>query len=139
MKTKLSVRFHLATWCVAIILTIIPFFGGMKTEQFTGTVIATLFWMAVYYLFFNYLTPSFLVQKKLTSFLSIALAAVLVLPFIGYSLLFLYRALFNGSLDHFYSGYSVSMHFSGLKALVMAGLFGSLFRMICEYHNTDQK
>jgi hypothetical protein len=133
MKTKLSLWLHGAVWCVACILTLIPLFGGKPAEQFTGNVIATLVWMAVYYLFFLYVAPSFLLEKKLVAFFGISVVVLLILPFFGYSLLFLSRALFKGNFSDFYHGYSLGMHLSGFKALALAGVYGSFFRLIVEH------
>jgi len=133
MKTILSTRLHLATWIVACILTLAPLFNGRPMEQFTGTVIATLFWMAVYYLFFYYIAPVFLLQKKLLAFFGISIIILVILPFFGYTLLLLSKALFQRTFANFYKIYSVQMHFSGFKALVLAGLYGSFFRLIVEY------
>ncbi len=133
MKSQLSFRLHIITWCFAIILTLIPSFSHFQAERLVGNLIAALFWMAVYYLFFLYLVPNYILTGKITMFFAVSVLAVIILPFIGYTLLLLSRALFNGSFSEFYKGYTPAVHFSGLKAMVMAGLFGSLFRMICEY------
>ena len=126
-------QLHTATWVVAILLTLIPLFSGKPAEQITGNVIATLFWMAVYYIFFFYVSPAFLLKKKLVEFFGISLLIVLLLPFIGYSLLFLSRALFRGNFANLYSGYSPGMHLSGAKAMALAGVYGSFFRLIAEH------
>jgi hypothetical protein len=133
MKTTLTTRFHIATWTVACILTLIPLFNGRPVEVFVGNIIATLFWMAVYYLFFLYMAPAYLIPGKLFAFFSISAGLLLVLPFIGYSLLLLSKAIFNGDFNNFYKIYSLQMHYSGFKALVMAGLYGSFFRLIVEF------
>ena len=133
MKTTLSTRLHITTWIVACILTLLTLFKGTPVEQFVGTVIATLFWMAVYYLFFLYAAPAFLLSKKLLVFFGISIALLLFLPFIGYSILFFSKALFRGDFTQFYKVYSFSMHISGFKALALAGLYGSFFRLIVEY------
>lgn len=133
MKTTLSKRFHIATWIVAVLLTLLPLFNGRSFEQFTGTVLATLFWMAVYYLFFVYMTPALLLPKKLVEFFGISIVLLAILPFIGYSLLFFSKAIFSGTFKNFYQGYSLTMHLSGFKAVALAGLYGSFFRLIVEY------
>jgi hypothetical protein len=102
-------------------------------EQFTGNIIATLFWMAVYYLFFLYMIPALLLPKKIVEFFGISVIIIAVLPFIGYTLLFLSRALFRGDFANFYQGYSVPMHLSGSKAMALAGVYGSFFRLMVEY------
>ncbi len=132
MKT-LSSRLHIAIWTVAIILTLIPLFSGRPAEQFTGVVIATLFWMAVYYFFYLYLAPALLLPKKIIEFFGVSILLVAFLPFIGYSLLFLSKALFKGDFNDFYQGYSFPMHLSGFKAIALAGVYGSFFRLIVEY------
>jgi hypothetical protein len=133
MKSKLSNWLQGAVWCVACLLTLIPLFSGKPSEQFTGNVIATLFWMAVFYLFFLFIAPAFLLNKKLVVFFGISIVVLLILPFFGYSLLFLSRALFNGSFTDFYQGYSPGMHLSGFKALALAAVYGSFFRLIAEH------
>ena len=133
MKTILSTRLHIATWTVACILTLALLFNGRPMEQFTGTVIATLFWMAVYYLFFYYMAPVFLLPKKLLAFFGISIIILAILPFFGYTLLLFSKALFHGTFANFYKVYSLEMHLSGFKALALAGLYGSFFRLIVEY------
>ena len=132
MQTKLSFRLHLAVWCVAIALTLVPLFTAKPLEQFAGNLIAALFWLAVYHLFYGYIS-SILLRKKLILFFTVSAVVLLFLPFVGYTLLFFSRALFNGNFTNFYQGYGPGMHFSGLKALTQAALFGSFFRMITEY------
>jgi hypothetical protein len=133
MKTTLSGRLHLAIWIVASVLTIVPLFRGTPLEQFTGTVVATLFWIAVYYFFFNYMTPTLILPGKLIEFFGLSVLVVSFLPFLGYTLLFLSRAVFRGDFSNFYQGYSVAMHLSGLKAMALAGVYGSFFRLITEH------
>jgi hypothetical protein len=136
MKTKLTFNLHLMVWMISCLLLVIPLFAGgpaLKPEVITVQIIATLFWMAVYYFFFLYLAPNFLLAKNITAFFGYSILVLLVLPFFGYSLLFLTRALFNGSFSEFYKGYGIAMHFSGIKALTVAGLTGSLFKLISEY------
>jgi hypothetical protein len=133
MKTKVSLALHLGVWCVAVILIIVALFSGKPVEQFTGNLIATLFWLAVYHLFFHYVAPGFLLKKKLVWFFFASVIILLILPFIGYTLLFFTRALFEGNFSDFYKGYSPAMHLSGFKAMVLAGLSGSFFRLIVEY------
>jgi hypothetical protein len=135
MKPSLSTTLHSATWIVATILTLMPLFNGRPMEQFTGNIIATLFWMAVYYFFFLYIAPTLLLTKKLQQFFGISIVLLIVLPFIGYSLLFISRALFRGDFANFYQGYSIPMHISGFKAMALAGVYGSFFRLIVEYCN----
>ena len=139
MKTKLSVWLHFSVVCVAFLLLLVPLFTGAPAERFTGNMIATLFYLAVYYLFYSVISSIFLQQGKLSSFFGWSFLLILVLPFVGYTLLFLSKALFQGDFSNFYEGYGWSMHFSGLKALLQAALFGSLFRMITDRFETTVK
>jgi hypothetical protein len=139
MKTTLSTKLHSATWIVACILSLVPLFSRRPMEHFAGTVIATLFWMAVYYLFFIYMAPTYLLRKKLLPFFGISIIILLILPFFGYSFLFLSRSMFQGTFTNLYQGYSLQMHMSGFKALALAGLYGSFFRLIVEYFGPASK
>ena len=133
MKTKLSTQLNAVVWIVAGILTLQPLFSGLPVENFVTTIVATLFWMAVYYLFNTYIASEFLLKKKLPVFFGISVVITLILPFIGYLLLFLVKSLFGESLSDLFNLYSISMHLSGFKALALAGVYGSFFRLICEY------
>jgi hypothetical protein len=134
MNKKIVKVLHIATWSVAVLILIIPWFAGKPpVERFTGNVIATFFWMGVYYLFFNTIAPGLLLKKKLVMFFVVSVIILAIIPFIGYTLLFFSRALFEGSFAEFYKGYSGSMHLSGFKAMALAGVYGSFFRMIAEY------
>jgi hypothetical protein len=133
MKTALANRLTAATWIVAAILSLQPLVTGQPVTSFITTMVATLFWMAVYYLFFLYLAPKLLITKKLIQFFAVSFAVLLFLPFIGYTLLFLTRAIADGTFSNFFRGYSVAMHLSGFKALALAGVYGSFFRMISEF------
>jgi len=133
MKPTLSNRLHLATWIVASVLALVPLFGGKPLEQFTGTVVATLFWIAVYHFFFSYMAPALLLPGKLLEFFGLSALVVAILPFPGYTLLFLSRAIFRGDFANFYQGYSFEMHLSGFKAMALAGVYGSFFRLIIEH------
>jgi hypothetical protein len=138
MKTTLPARLHAMTWSVACLLLIIPLFNGKPVEQFTGNVIATLFWMAVYYLFNRYVTPQLLLREKIEVFFVVSLLILMLLPFAGYTLLFLSRALFRGDFTNFYQGYSLPMHLSGFKAMVFAGLWGSFTRLLADRFSTGK-
>jgi len=53
--------------------------------------------------------------------------------------LLLSKAIFQGTFANFYNLYSVQMHMSGFKALALAGLCGSFFRLIVEYFGASAK
>jgi hypothetical protein len=133
MKSSLSFRLHTATWFVAFILTLVPFFNGSPAEQITGNVLATFYWMGVYYFFFLVIAPRLLLPGRIYEFFGISIVLLIILPFFGYTILFLSRALFKGDFTDFYSGYSLPMHLSGFKAMALAGVYGSFFRLIVEY------
>lgn len=132
MKATLSIRLHAATLIVACILALRPLYNDIPFEQFVGRVIATIVWLVVYYLFFSYLTPVYLLSKRFVPFLSISFIVLLILPFIGYSLVFHSKAIFQGAFANLSNLYSLQMKLSGFKTLALAGLLGSYFRLIVE-------
>lgn len=133
MKTTLSVQLNAATWVITGLFLLISLIKSPSAEQSTNFVLASLFWMAAYYLFFMVISPQFLLQGKFAAFFGISALILFVLPFIGYSLLLFSKALFAGNFSNFYGIYSFDMHMSGFRAMVMAGVFGSLFRLIAEH------
>jgi LytS/YehU family sensor histidine kinase len=58
-----------------------------------------------------------------------------VLAFIGYSALFLVKAIFSGTFHDFYGPYSLKMHLSGMSVLLIAAGFGSFFRVLLNWLN----
>jgi two-component system, LytTR family, sensor kinase len=92
--------------------------------------------MIVFYLFYIVLVPLFLDRKKLAEFFGISFLVVLIMPFFGYSILFFARALFDGTFNDFYKGYSLKMHMSGYYPVLTSAVFGSFFRVIINWFTT---
>ncbi len=129
---------HFFIWLFAIFANI-PWSGiksGMGTGQIVTYIIGFLYLMVTFYLFYLYFVPLFLDRKKLGSFLVISLITVLIMPFFGYMLLFLVRAYFEGSFEHFFRGYSFLTHMSGFFPVLTAAVFGSFFRVIINWFNS---
>ncbi len=108
----------------------------MPPEQIVSNVIGFLYLMLVFYLFYLLLVPYFLEQKKITGFFFFSFIFVLIMPFFGYTILFVSRAFFDGSFEHFYRGYSVKMHMSGYYPVMTAAVFGSFFSVIINWFKT---
>jgi hypothetical protein len=105
----------------------------MSPEVLVTYIVAFLFLMVVFYLFYFFVAPTFLMKKRLGRFFLVSFVVVLLIPFIGYTLLFLVRALNRGSFDNFYQGYSFKMHMSGYYPVLTAAVFGSFFSIIINW------
>lgn len=110
--------------------------GGIATGQIVTYIIGFLYLMITFYLFYLILVPLFLDRKKLGSFFIISFLTVLIMPFFGYMLLFLTRAYFDGTFEHFLRGYSFITHMSGFLPVLTAAVFGSFFRVIINWFNS---
>jgi two-component system, LytTR family, sensor kinase len=138
LTKKKLILIHTFIWLFAICANL-PFSGiveGMPARQIVSYAIGFLYLMVVFYLFYLFITPLFLNRKQLAAFFAVSFLSVLVLPFFGYLLLYLSRALFDGTFTHFFSGYSVRTHLSGFYPVVTAALFGSFFRVIINWFET---
>jgi two-component system, LytTR family, sensor kinase len=82
------------------------------------------------------MVPYFLNRKKVAEFFSLSFVVVLIMPFFGYTILFLSRALFEGSFHNFYKDYSLRMHMSGYYPVLTASVFGSFFSVIINMFTT---
>jgi two-component system, LytTR family, sensor kinase len=109
---------------------------SMEPQMIVSNIIGFLYLMIVFYLFYLFLAPIFLNRKKLTEFLGISFLVVLIMPFFGYTILFFSRALFEGTFEHFYKGYSLKMHMSGYYPVLTAAVFGSFFSVIINWFTT---
>jgi two-component system LytT family sensor kinase len=129
---------HIFIWLFAIFANL-PYsvLGHQMTLQgIVSNVIAFLYLMVVFYLFYLVLAPLLLNKKKLFEFFGFSFLIVLIMPFFGYTILFISRALFNGTFDNFYNGYSVKMHMSGYYPVLTAAVFGSFFSVIINWFTT---
>lgn len=138
MSRKRIILIHVFIWLFALFANL-PFSNlgkSVPTPQAVANIIAFLYLMFVFYLFYLFMVPAFLEKKKLSQFFLISFILVLALPFFGYTLLFLNRAVFDGKFTEFYQGYSIKMHMSGYFPVLMAALFGSFFRVIITWFTT---
>jgi sensor histidine kinase YesM len=135
MSEKKVTWLHLFIWLFAVFANL-PYSDlgqDMSKQQIISYVFAFLYLMLVFYLFYLVLVPSFLEKKKLALFFTFSFFTVLLMPFFGYSGLFLIRALSEGSFNHFYRDYSFGMHLSGYFPVLTAAVFGSFFRVIISW------
>jgi sensor histidine kinase YesM len=108
----------------------------MDLRQIVSSVIGFLYLMFVFYLFYLIIMPYFLNRKKIARFFVFSFLIVLVMPFFGYTLLFLSRAYFDGTFQDFYHDYSLKMHMSGYYPVLTAAVFGSFFSVIINWFTT---
>jgi two-component system, LytTR family, sensor kinase len=135
MSKKRITYIHFFIWLFAIFANL-PYSGiihGMPLRQLVSNSFAFLYLMVAFYLFYLYIAPIFLNKKNLTGFFVVSFLVVLIMPFFGYTILFFIRALFEGTFEDFFRGYSLRMHMSGFYPVVTAAVFGSFFRIIISW------
>ena len=138
MSKKRITYIHIFIWLFAIFANI-PYTGignKMQPQDIVSNIIAFLYLMVIFYLFYLVLAPLFLNKKKLFEFFGFSFLIVLIMPFFGYTILFFTRALYDGTFDNFYRGYSLKMHMSGYFPVLTAAVFGSFFSVIINWFKT---
>ncbi len=138
MSTKRITYIHIFIWLFALFANL-PYSGignKMKPEIIVGYIIGFLYLMVVFYLFYLVLAPLFLNKKKLFEFFGFSFIIILIMPFLGYTILFLSRAIFEGTFQNFYRGYSIKMHMSGYYPVLTSAVFGSFFSVIINWFTT---
>jgi sensor histidine kinase YesM len=138
MSKKRITYIHIFIWLFAIFANL-PYYDirrDIPQMQIVAYIIAFLYLMVVFYLFYLVLVPFFLDRKKITEFFGISFLIVLVMPFFGYTILYLSRALFEGTFHNFYNGYSLKTHMSGYFPVLTAAVFGSFFKVIINWFKT---
>lgn len=138
MSKKRITLIHIFIWLFAIFANL-PYNNlgkDLPLKQIVAYVIAFLYLMLIFYLFYLVLVPYFLNRKKITEFFSFSFLAVLVMPFFGYTMLYFSEALIEGNFHNFYNGYSVKMHMSGYFPVLTAATFGSFFKVIINWFST---
>lgn len=138
MNQKKIKYLHLFIWLFAIFANL-PY-ANLNRElsplQIVTYFFAFLYLMLVFYLFYLVLAPKYLNSNKIGTFFALSFFVVLIMPFFGYTILFLIRAGFEGTFSNFYSAYSPGMHMSGFFPVLTAALFGSFFRVIINWFAT---
>ena len=138
MNKKRIKYIHVFIWLFAVFANV-PYSNikqGMSAETIVSNVIAFLYLMVVFYLFYLVMVPFFLNRKKVPEFFAISFLVVLIMPFFGYTILFVSRAYFEGSFHNFYHDYSLKMHMSGYYPVLTAAVFGSFFSVIINWFTT---
>jgi two-component system, LytTR family, sensor kinase len=134
--TRKKIKYiHLFVWLFAIFANL-PYANhgqDLTAQQIITYLFAFLYLMLVFYLFYLVLVPVFLEKRNMAMFFGVAFLTVLAMPFFGYTLLFLIRAIFDGTFHNFYHGYSVGMHMSGYFPVLIAAVFGSFFKVIINW------
>jgi hypothetical protein len=136
MKTqKFPVSLHLAVVLIALLLS------PPSIERMTGSLdgfvqylFALAFLLVMFYVCFIWLVPVYLAERKTGLFVLIAFIVANFITLAGYSILqFIHLGLTDtGDVFH----YGLSMHVSGLHAMLFAAAFGSLFRVVFEWYQT---
>ena len=138
MSKKRITYIHIFIWLFALFANL-PygnFSNTMSNRMIVSNIIGFLYLMIVFYLFYLVLTPLFLNRKKLTEFFGFSFIIVLIMPFFGYTLLFLARAIFDNTFENFYQGYTLKVHMSGYYPVLTAAVFGSFFSVIINWFRT---
>jgi two-component system LytT family sensor kinase len=138
MSKKRITYIHIFIWLFAVFANL-PYATikeGMSKMSIVSNIIGFLYLMVVFYLFYLFMVPRFLNRKKVAEFFGLSFIVVLIMPFFGYTILFLSRALFEGSFQNFYKDYSLRMHMSGYYPVLTASVFGSFFSVIINMFTT---
>lgn len=138
MSRRRLIYIHIFIWLFAIFANLPYGMTGQKLQpqQIASLLIGFLYLMVVFYLFYLVIVPVFLNKKKLSEFFLFSFLIVLLMPFLGYTILFFSRAIFDGTFHDFYRGYSLKMHMSGFYAVLIAAVFGSLFSSVISWFAT---
>jgi two-component system, LytTR family, sensor kinase len=138
MSKKRIIYIHIFIWLFAIFANM-PYSHiseEMSPRLIVSNLIGFLYLMLVFYLFYLLLVPLFLKKKKLVEFFFFSFLLVLIMPFFGYTILFLSRAFFEGTFHNFYREYTLKMHMSGYFPVLTAAVFGSFFSVIINWFTT---
>lgn len=138
MNKKKITYIHFFIWLFAIFVNI-PYTDlnrATPLPQIVAYIIAFLYLMVVFYLFYLVMVPFFLNRHKVGLFFVFSFLVVLIMPFFGYTILYCSRAIFENSFRGFYRDYSFRTHMSGYYPVLTAAVFGSFFGVIINWFRT---
>ncbi|HEX2976591.1 MAG TPA: sensor histidine kinase [Bacteroidales bacterium] len=136
MSRRKIIMIHIFIWLFAIFANLPHFGRNMAPQLIVSSLIGFLYLMVVFYVFYLWLAPAFLNRKRLFGFFGFSLVVILIMPFFGYNILFLSRAIFDHSFSNFYKGYSLKTHMSAFYPVLTAAVFGSFFSVIISWFTT---
>lgn len=139
MSKKNIILLHVFTWLFASFLNLRDFSLLSNPEQVSIFIASTLFLAIPFYLFYFAVVPLFLEKKKYFLFILTSIIILALLPFIGYSLLLLIKAIFANNFRNFYESYSIKMHLSGMSVVSIAATFGTFFKVMLNWLNAENQ
>lgn len=134
MNKKAVIALHVFIWLFTALANL-PFLSSGSPGQIQHMpiyLVACLYLMACFYFFYFVMIPVFLKKKRLFLFFLVSLLTLLILPLIGYTLLFTVKAIEEGYFDLF-KFYSLRMHVSAMIPLAFSAISGSFFRLIIDW------
>lgn len=135
MRKKNIILLHLFTWLFAAFFNLRDVSLLTNPEMLASYLVSTSFLAVSFYLFYFLVVPRFLETKRYTLFFAFSAGVLAVLTFIGYSALFLVKAVFSGTFRDFYGPYSLRMQLSGMSVMLIAAIFGSFFKVLLNWLN----
>jgi len=135
MSKKNVILLHVFIWLFGAFMNLRDFSLLADPELLSVYLISTLFLAVSFYTFYFFVVPRFLEKKRYYLFLLTSCIVLIILTFIGYSSLFLVKAIFGHSFNDFYGVYSLKMHLSGMSVMAIAAAFGTLFKVILNWLN----
>lgn len=138
MSKKRITYIHIFIWLFAICANL-PYSSLTQDSeplQIVSNIIGFFYLMVVFYFFYLVMVPFLVTRKRLDLFFILSFLVVLIMPFFGYTVLFVTRALFEGSFHNFYRDYTFKMHMSGYFPVLTAAVFGSFLGVIINWFKT---
>lgn len=134
---KINLLFHAFVLTLAIVIEL-PRFVDIRTfVGITNYAVSRIFLLVVFYICYFWLVPVYLAKKKILTTAFLLLILLNVITFAGYSILQMVHAATTHNTFHLL--YSWKIHFSGLLAMTIAAIFGTVFRIVIGWYDEIHK
>jgi sensor histidine kinase YesM len=135
MSKRNIILLHVFTWLFAAFLNLRDVSLLKNPEMLASFLLSTFFMAVSFYLFYFFAVPGYLEKKRYALFFLVAFLLLTIITFLGYTSLFLVKAIFSHNFHDFYGPYSLKMHLSGMSVMLIAAIFGSFFKVLLNWLN----
>jgi hypothetical protein len=136
---RFSLFFHLFVLSLAVVIDLPRSLPSLLTaDGLIQYTVSRIFPLVVFYLCFLWLVPVYLARRKFVAFFAMLLVVINGVTFIGYLCMQVLHHLFyeQGPLKLFYF---LKMHLSGVTAMTVAAVFGTVFRIVMGWYGEMQQ
>jgi two-component system, LytTR family, sensor kinase len=136
---RVSLFFHFFVLSLAVVIDLPHSYAALRLpDELIKYAVSRIFPLVVFYTCYFWLVPGYLAKRKFLTFLLFLVVLINMVTFVGYVIMQLLHFTFGGD-KKFHLFYHIAMHLSGSTAMLVAAVFGTVFRIVTGWYDEMQK